>query len=56
VERVLRIESFAKLLPFEKTLLRTPVAQHRAALAEIGAPLTSDTFGTVNPRRGVMHI
>jgi glutathione S-transferase len=56
VERVLRIESFAKLLPFEKTLLRTPVAQHRAALAEIGAPLTSDTFGTANPRRGVMHV
>jgi len=56
VERVLRIESFAKLLPFEKMLLRTPVAQHRAALAEIGAPLTSDTFGTATPRRGVMHI
>jgi len=56
VERVLRIESFARLLPFEKTLLRTPVAQHRTALAEVGAPLTSDTFGTADPRRGVMHI
>jgi glutathione S-transferase len=56
VERVLRIDSFAKLLPFEKMLLRTHVAQHRAALAEIGAPLTSDTFGTATPRRGVMHI
>jgi len=56
VERVLRIDSFAKLLPFEKTLLRTPVAQHRAALAEMGAPLTSDTFGTPNPRRGMMQI
>ena len=56
VERVLRIDSFAKLLPFEKTLLRTPVAQHRAALAEMGAPLTSDTFGTPNPRRGIMQI
>ena len=56
VARVLRIDSFAKLLPFEKTLLRTPVAQHRAALAEMGAPLTSDTFGTPNPRRGIMQI
>jgi glutathione S-transferase len=56
VERVLRIDSFAKLLPFEKTLLRTPVAQHRGALAAIGAPLTSGTYGTTNPRRGVMHI
>jgi len=56
VERVLRIDSFAKLLSFEKMLLRTPVAQHRAALAEIGAPLTSDTFGTATPRRGVMNI
>ncbi len=56
VERVLRTQSFAKLLPFEKTLLRTPVAQHRGALAEIGAPLTSDTYGTTDPRRGLMHI
>jgi glutathione S-transferase len=56
VERVLRIDSFAKLLPFEKTLLRTSVAQHRGALAEIGAPLTSDTYSTTNPRRGVMRI
>jgi hypothetical protein len=29
---------------------------HRAALAEIGAPLTSDAFGTANPRRGVMRV
>jgi len=56
VERVLRIDSFAKLLPFEKTLLRSPVAQHRMALAEMGAPLTSDTVGSLNPRRGVMQI
>ncbi len=56
IERVLRTRSFAKLLPFEKTLLRTPVAQHRGALAEIGAPLTSDTYGTMDPRRGLMHI
>jgi glutathione S-transferase len=56
VERVLRIDGFVKLLPFEKTLLRTPVAQHREALAEIGAPLTKRTYGTTHPRRGVMHI
>ena len=54
--RPVQIDSFAKLLPFEKTLLRTPVPQHRAALAEMGAPLTGDTFGTPTPRRGVMQI
>jgi glutathione S-transferase len=56
VERVLGIDGFAKLRPFETTLLRTPLAQQREALAAIGAPLTSDTYGTTNPRRGVMHI
>jgi glutathione S-transferase len=56
VERVLAIESFAALRVFEKLLLRTPVAQHREALAAIGAPLTSESYGTTSPRRGVMQI
>ncbi|MBI1816413.1 MAG: glutathione S-transferase family protein [Deltaproteobacteria bacterium] len=56
VERVLRLDSFAKLKPLEDRMMRTPVAQHRAVLAEMGAPLTAETCGTTTPRRGVMRV
>ena len=56
VERVLGIESFVKLKPFEELSLRTPLAHHRAALAEAGAPIMQDTYGTATPRRGVMQL
>lgn len=56
VERVLKLDSFEKLKPIEERLRRTPVAQHRAVLAEMGVPLTQDTYGTSAPRRGVMRI
>lgn len=54
VERVLALDSLRKLRPFEEAMIRTPIAKQRAALAEIGAPLTSDTYGTAQPRRGLM--
>jgi len=53
VGRVLALDSFARLAPFEERCIRTPIARHRAALAEMGAPLTKDTFFTEQPRRGV---
>ena len=56
VERVLHTEGFRQLRPFEDKLIRTPIAQHRAALAEMGAALTPETLGTGVPRRGVMQI
>ena len=56
VDRVLALESFEKLKPFENRLIRTPVQKHRSALTEMGAPLSSETYGTVVPRRGVMRI
>ena len=56
VDRALAHESFLKLKPFEERCLRTPIAQQRGALAEIGAPLTRETCGTEVPRRGVMRI
>ena len=55
VERVLALPSFARLAPFEDKLIRTPIAQHRAALAELGAPLSAETYGSATPRRGVMR-
>jgi glutathione S-transferase len=56
VDRVLALESFAKLAAFEERLMRTPIARHRSVLAEMGAPVTSESFGTSVARRGVMRI
>jgi len=56
VERILKLDSFEKLKLIEDRLLRTPLAQHRAALTEIGVPLTKATYGTTEPRRGIMRI
>ena len=55
VARVLALESFQKLKPFEDCLMRTAPAQHRAALTEMGAPLTADSYGSAAPRRGMMR-
>jgi glutathione S-transferase len=56
VDRVLRLGAFAKLKPLEERLIRTPIAQHRTVLSEMGAPLTTGTYGTPTPRRGIMPI
>ena len=56
VERVLGLDAFERLRPFEDRMIRTPIARQRAVLAEMGAPLTSETCGTMTPRRGVMQI
>jgi glutathione S-transferase len=55
VGRVLALEAFRALEPFENLVARTPLPNQRAALAEQGAPLTRDTYGTTTPRRGVMQ-
>jgi glutathione S-transferase len=41
---------------FEDRMLRTPIPQQRAALAEMGAPILAETYGTSTPKRGVMPI
>ena len=56
VERVLALDSFEKLKPIEERLRRTPLTQQRAVLAEMGVPVTQETYGTSAPRRGVMRI
>ena len=56
VDRTLGTPPFQVLAPFEDKMMRTPPAEHRAALAAIGAPLTADSFGTSTPRRGVMSV
>ena len=56
VERVLGQPGFARLRPFEELSLRTPIAGHRAALTEAGAPVSAQTLGTDRPRRGILTI
>lgn len=56
VDRVLKLDSFAKLRPIEEQLRLTPLAQHRAVLTAAGLPVTPVTCGTTEPRRGVMNI
>jgi glutathione S-transferase len=56
VERVLATYGFQQLSPFEDRMMRTPIAEHRAVLAGMGAPVSRETYGTPAPRRGVMAI
>lgn len=56
VGRVLKLDGFVKLAAFEDRLVRTPIARHREALAELGAPLMSESHATAAPRRGIMQI
>jgi glutathione S-transferase len=56
VGRVLGLKCFTHVQPFEELLMRTPIPRHREALAEKGAPVTRDTYGVKEPRRGVMRI
>ncbi len=55
VDCVLGQDCLSGLQPFEAVMLRTPIAQHRAALAAAGAPVTNETVGGLEPRKGVMR-
>ena len=41
VDRTLAQPAFTRLQRFEEAMMRTPIAGHRARLAELGAPLTA---------------
>jgi glutathione S-transferase len=56
VKRMHALDCFARLTPFEDRMIRTPIARHREVLAEMQAPLMTETYGTGTPRRGVMRI
>ena len=56
VERALAQDCFAATLPFERAQLSTDPKGRRAALIAAGAPLTAETVGTREPRRGVMRL
>ena len=52
VARVLATEPFGRLQPYEDRSIRTAPTKVRAALAEMGAPLTAESYGTDTPRKG----
>ncbi|MDC0720288.1 glutathione S-transferase family protein [Nannocystis bainbridge] len=51
--RTWALPSFVRLQAFERALLKVPPAQHRQALAAIGAPISAETLGTDVPRPGL---
>jgi len=56
VARVLGHNCFQRYLPFEQAQLGTSPQGRRQALLAAGAPLTAETLGTREPRRGVMTL
>ncbi len=53
--RTLALPVFEKLSLLEKATLR-PIAEQRDALKAAGAPISTETYATATPRRGVMPI
>jgi glutathione S-transferase len=56
VARALAHPAFAFTLPFENAQLSTNPSGRRQALLDAGAPLTAETVGTRQPRKGVMAL
>lgn len=56
VERALAQPCFASFLPFEQAQLSTDPKGRRQALLAAGAPLTAETLGTREPKKGVMRL
>jgi glutathione S-transferase len=56
VERTLGHPAIASLLPFEDVQRSAEIRRRREALLEAGAPLTKDTLGLREPRRGYMQL
>jgi glutathione S-transferase len=55
VARVLALDGFERLKPFEDRMMRTPIAKQREMLREMGAPISAETRATAAPRRGPMR-
>ena len=56
VGRALAHPVFAQLLRFEDVQRSTNPAGRRQALLDAGAPLTAETLGTREPRKGMMRL
>ena len=56
VERTLDHPAMASLLPFEDVQRSVEINSRRQALLDAGAPLTAETLGLREPRRGMMPL
>ena len=56
VERTLAHDCFTDLLRYEDVQRSTEIKRRRQALLDAGAPLTPDTLGLREPRRGMMRL
>jgi glutathione S-transferase len=56
VARVLEHPAIASLLPFEDVQRGAEIRGRRQALLDAGAPLTADTMGLREPRKGIMRL
>jgi glutathione S-transferase len=56
VERTLAHPCIASLLPFEDLQRSADIKGRRQALLDCGAPLSEETLGTREPRRGMMRL
>ena len=56
VERTLMHPCIASLLPFEDVQRSAEIKHRRQALLEAGAPLTGETLGEREPRKGYMRL
>jgi glutathione S-transferase len=56
VQRTLAQPCFADLLRFEEVQRSAEIRGRRQALLDAGAPLTSETLGVREPRRGLMRL
>jgi glutathione S-transferase len=56
VNRVLEHPAIASLLPFEDVQRGVEIRRRRQALLDAGAPLTAETMGLREPRKGVMRL
>ena len=56
VRRALAHDCFARYLPFEQVQIGTTPQRRRDALLAAGAPLTAETLGTREAKRGVMRL
>lgn len=56
VERSLAHPAIASLLPFEDVQRSATIKGRRQALIDAGAPLSARTWGTREPRRGLMRL
>ena len=56
LQRAWALPALCELAVLEDSSLRTPLAEQRAVLAALGAPVTGETLGTSPARRGVMRL